>query len=242
MSGHPPPRVLRLERCDSTNAEARRRAETGERGPLWIVADRQTAGRGRSGREWASPEGNLHATWLGLWHGSPQHAALASFAACLAVADLADALTGKPTLVTLKWPNDVLVRGRKVAGVLLEGGNGWLMVGIGVNLAHAPDDARWPADVLPGATPAEALDVLAPALDRWLGTLGLEGFAPLREAWLARAARRGETMEARLPRETVKGRFVDLAADGSLMLETTRGTRRIAAGDVHFPEEAAPCS
>jgi BirA family biotin operon repressor/biotin-[acetyl-CoA-carboxylase] ligase len=234
-----------LDRVDSTNEEARRRAEAGEPGPLWITAREQTAGRGRRGRAWQAPPGNLAATCLLRPRGTAAEAALVSFAACLAVADLFETLApGVP--VGLKWPNDALLNGRKAAGVLLEGagegrGVAWLAVGIGVNLAaHPPaEPGAWEATSIlaeTGRTPDAdaALQVLADAFARWTALMDRAGFAPLRSAWLARAARLGQKVTARLPRETVEGVFADLAPDGSLVLSQDGRLRRIQAADVFF--------
>ncbi|MGG7565946.1 biotin--[acetyl-CoA-carboxylase] ligase [Rhodovulum sp. DZ06] len=231
---------------DSTNEEARRLARQGEAGPVWLLGLRQTGGRGRRGREWTSPEGNLYATLLLRPGMGPGAAALYSFVACLAVADLLDrAAPGAE--VALKWPNDALLNGGKVAGVLLESeGDGravhWLAVGIGVNLASAPPrapDAAFPpiaaAEVAPPPSPEQALDILAEAWDRWDALYRAEGFAPIRAAFLARAARIGEIIEARLPQETIRGLFADLDEDGRLVLDTGETRRRISAADVFFP-------
>lgn len=235
-----------LDETDSTNEEARRRAEAGERGPLWIAARRQSAGRGRWGRPWSTEPGNLAATLLMPFAGTPAHAARLGFPAALGVADLlARFAPGVP--VTLKWPNDVLLAGRKASGILLENfgpaGDGRLRVamGIGVNLAHHPGQPgmRWPATSIAaetGSAPAldDALDQLAGFLDHWLAVLSRDGFGAIRTAWLARADRLGETIDARLPNGTLTGRFAEIDADGALVLETAHGTRRIAAGEVHW--------
>lgn len=237
--------LLRLEETDSTNEEARRRAAAGERGPLWIVARRQTAARGRRGRAWSAPEGNLSATCLLRPVLPPAQAALLSFAACLAVAETFDVLAPAAE-VRLKWPNDALLNGRKAAGVLLEGAGGgarldWLAVGIGLNLAHAPAPMpeAWPPTSVAAETgaapgPEDALGLLAPAFAHWARRLEHEGFAPLRAAWLARAARLGEKIVARLPSEAVEGVFADIDEAGALVLSRCGGLRRIQAADVHF--------
>ena len=237
-----------LDTIDSTSLEAARRAANGERGPLWLRAVRQTAGRGRSGRDWDSPEGNLHATLLMPVADDPARSALHSFVACLAVADTLDFLSGAPARIALKWPNDVLLDGCKVAGVLLESGltstGRWLSIGIGINLAHAPAETRWPAISVAGATgraapaPGATLDILAPAMQARIAQFTAGGFPSIRTDWLARAARLGEIVEARLPTETVRGRFETLDDDGAMLLQTGTGTRRIHAADVHFPGEA----
>src|SRR3984957_12027094 len=132
-----------FDEIDSTNAEARRRADAGERGPLWLTAKRQTAGRGRRGRAWETGAGNLAATLLTHTEKPPAEAAQISFVAALAVADLAAAFV-PASLVSLKWPNDPMIAGKKTAGILVESGphpSGglWLAGGCGGNLAAPPD-------------------------------------------------------------------------------------------------------
>ncbi len=238
-----------LAEVDSTNAEAARLAAAGAP-QTWILAGVQTGGRGRRGRVWSSPRGNFHATLLCYPQASAAEAALRSFAAALALHDALGALTGLPAAFALKWPNDVLLNGGKVAGILLESaGQGdrvtHLAIGIGVNLIAAPDPALLDPGALRPVTvlaetghriaPEVLLDRLAPALAGWEERLATEGFAPLRTAWLARAARLGETVVARTQAETVTGTFTDLAADGALILTTPQGRRAIPAADVFFP-------
>lgn len=237
-----------LEETRSTNADARERALAGERGPLWIAARRQLAGRGRRGRAWTGLEGNLFTTGLYVLQAEPGRVAELSFAAALAVAEVCDAALRDPAVTRVKWPNDVLVNGRKVAGILLEsgqapGGGLWLGVGIGINLAAAPGDSERPAISLAeagGAISREAaLDTLVAGFERWRGRWMRDGFGPLRDAWLARAHGLGARCEARLERETVSGTFADLGPDGSLRLDLDDGGRRyISAGDVFFPDGA----
>lgn len=237
--------VLWFDEIDSTNAEARRRAEAGETGPVWLAARRQSAGRGRRGRPWASDTGNLFATLLLVTSRPAGEAAQASFLAALAVADLLDAFA-TPGAVAIKWPNDVTLGGQKASGILLESGarpDGglWLAVGIGVNLvAHPPaEPGAWDATSLLAETgrapdPDAALEILADAFARWTALMDRAGFAPLRSAWLARAARLGQKVTARLPRETIEGVFADLAPDGALVLSQDGRLRRIQAADVFF--------
>ena len=234
-----------LDEIDSTNEEARRRAGAGAGTPLWIAARRQTAGRGRRGRIWVGPEGNLCATALLRPRLTPREAALLSFAACLAVAETLEAVAPMAQ-VALKWPNDALLNGRKAAGVLLESaGRGaaldWLAVGVGLNLARHPEPApeAWPptsvlAETGAAPSPDFALERLAAAFALWAGRLETEGFAPLRVAWLARAARLGQKIVARLPEERVEGVFSDLDAGGALVLTGPTGLRRVHAADVFF--------
>ena len=240
-----------FDTLDSTNAEARRRAEAGEAGPLWIVARRQTAGRGRRGRAWSTESGNLAATCLLITDRPPADAARIAFTAALAVFDAAAAFVGEERL-TLKWPNDLLLDGRKAAGVLVESGaraDGrlWLAVGIGLNLAHAPAAER-PTTALalhlrPGAaapTVERAAEALAEAFARRMTLWEHGGFEAVAQAWTARAAHLGDPCEARLPNETVRGVAEGLDPDGALRLRLDDGAvRRITAGDVFPTGEAA---
>ena len=155
MTDHPA--IEAYDEIDSTNAEARRRAEAGAGGPVWITAAVQTAGRGRRGRAWSTERGNLAATLLMTTDLPPAEAAQVSFVAALAACDLADACLGQGA-ARLKWPNDVLVHGRKAVGILVESGARqdarlWLAVGIGVNLKHAPTNVERPATAeVPGTS------------------------------------------------------------------------------------------
>lgn len=238
-------RILALEEVDSTNSEARRRADAGETGPLWITARRQTAGRGRRGRSWETGAGNLAATLLMVTDKPPRQAAELSFVAALAVSDLVAAYL-PPERVMLKWPNDVMVSGRKIAGILVESGARpegglWLALGIGINLASAPVAADRPATTLaqetklPPPEPAVALEGLAEAFGDWLGRWEARGFVPIAEAWTERAYGLGEHCSARLPDETIEGLAEGLERDGALRLRLADGgIRRITAGDVFF--------
>ncbi len=237
--------VASFDTLDSTNEEARRRASAGERGPLWIWAKHQTAGRGRRGREWESPEGNLMTTLLLAPGVTAPDAARLSFVAALAVHDLAATYASR-SAVRVKWPNDILIDGKKAAGILLESSGDagvdvlpWVAVGIGVNLVHAPTAALHPATFI-GAhgaapSPAEALAALAEAWETRFRVWRVSGFAAIREDWLAIAAGLGQPIEVRLSGETLKGRFETLMPDGALSLLLPDGTRRaITAGEVFF--------
>jgi BirA family biotin operon repressor/biotin-[acetyl-CoA-carboxylase] ligase len=239
------PPIEALDAIDSTNAEARRRAEAGIAGPLWITAGLQTAGRGRRGRSWESRTGNLFATLLDRTDKPPAEAAQLSFVAALAVADLAAAYV-PPALVSLKWPNDPMIAGRKTSGILVESGPHpagglWLAVGIGVNLAWPPENPERPATAFaehmraPPPAPLEALDVLAASFDRWRAVWDRLGFPPIAEAWTAKAHGLGERCTVRLPDATLQGVAEGLDPDGALRLRTASGlVRRITAGDVFF--------
>jgi BirA family biotin operon repressor/biotin-[acetyl-CoA-carboxylase] ligase len=233
---------------DSTNAEAARLAPD-LAGPTWLLALRQTAGRGRRGRAWADPPGNFAATLVMRVDGGAAAAAQRSFVAALALADALTQATGRPESIALKWPNDVLLNGGKVAGILLEtAGQGGILaplaIGIGVNLAHAPDagalepGAVPPTSVLPttGAQldPETFLALLAPAFAAWEARLTTHGFAPLRRAFLDRAARLGETVTARTGSDTLVGAFADIDPTGALVLTTPHGRRAVQAADIFF--------
>ncbi|WEK59359.1 MAG: biotin--[acetyl-CoA-carboxylase] ligase [Candidatus Brevundimonas phytovorans] len=244
--------VLILDETDSTNAEARRRAEAGEPGPLWITARRQTAGRGRRGRKWESESGNLASTLLLLTRKSPAEAAQLTFAASLAVADLLDRYV-PPALVTIKWPNDVLLDGRKTSGILIESGPApsgglWLAVGIGVNLSQTPDETERPATciaehlangIVSPPSVEEAAKALAETFGVWLDRWTTLGFQPILDAWTARTPGLHGPCTARLTHETLTGVADGVEADGSLRLKLPDGSLRvISAGDVFFGEAA----
>lgn len=233
---------------DSTNAEAARLAPS-LTSPAWILALRQTAARGRRGRAWAMAEGNFAATLVMRPTERPEVVALRSFVAALALHDAFVAVTGRPAPFALKWPNDVLLSGGKVAGILLESlGQGTrvahLAIGIGVNLVAAPTLA----EVEPGATPpvsllgetglrvtpVELLDALAPAYAGWEARFVTEGFAPIRAAWLARAARIGQPVTARTGTEVLQGTFETIDETGALVLVMAQGRRAIPAAEVFF--------
>jgi BirA family transcriptional regulator, biotin operon repressor / biotin---[acetyl-CoA-carboxylase] ligase len=242
VAGLPP--IIAFDEIDSTNAEARRRAEAGEAGPVWITAARQSAGRGRRGRAWETGSGNLAASHLFTTTKPPAEAAQVSFLAALAVADLAAAFV-PASLVSLKWPNDPLIGGVKASGILVEsgqqGGALWVVTGIGVNLAAAPMAAERPATTFathmtaPPPAPLDALNILAESFERWLTLWNSAGFEPIAEAWTRRAHGLGEACVARLGHETVEGVAEGLDTDGALRLRLADGSlRRISAGDVFF--------
>ncbi len=234
-------RIEQVAEIDSTNEAIRLRALAGEAAGLVIRADRQSAGRGRRGRAWSSPAGNLYASLLLRPERPIAEAAALGFAAVMAIGDVAEAVLPAAAQVRHKWPNDLLVNGRKASGLLLEAEPGFLVLGIGVNIARHPEDTPYPATDLvsegAAALPPQAL------LERFLAAFAplhaaweAAGFAALLPGWRRRAAGVGEAIEVRLERETVTGLFQDLGPDGTLRLALSDGTeRRIAAGDVYFP-------
>ena len=220
----------------STNDEARRLAREGAAEGTVVTALEQTAGRGRHGRGWASPPGNLYLSLLLRPGLPPGRLGELAFLAGLAVAETAAALLPAGRAVTLKWPNDVLVDGAKTAGILIEQEGEAAILGIGLNLAHCPADTPYPATALAAAgaeadvaaARARLLERLAAALSCWRG----EGFAAIRAAWLARAHPLGAALSVRLPEGVIAGRFAGLDPAGALLIETANGPRRITSGEV----------
>lgn len=226
----------------STNADALARARQGERGPLWVVAARQTAGRGRRGRKWVSEPGNLYATLLltdpALAEYWPQLSFVAALAIHDAVVEIAPAL--KPELA-IKWPNDLLLSGKKFAGILIEGENGHdgvVVVGIGVNCVRHPLRVDHPATDLAEAGAAIVPEALFRALSaKMIGRLAQwnrgEGFSTVRADWLARAVGLGKDIVVRLPDRELAGIFEALDERGALILRRSDGSSAtITAGDV----------
>lgn len=233
---------------DSTNAHALREAPALS-GPAWFLGLEQTAGRGRRARAWASPRGNFHGSLLLFPAERPDQVALRSFAAALALRDALVTLTGLPQAFSLKWPNDVLLNGAKVAGILLEAsstgaGVQALAIGIGVNLIAHPDQSVLEEGALPAVSllsetgmrvaPAAFLDALAPAYAKWEAVFTAQGFAPLREAWLSQAAKIGEQIRARTGKDTFYGVFETIDSQGNLILATATGQMAIPAAEVFF--------
>jgi BirA family biotin operon repressor/biotin-[acetyl-CoA-carboxylase] ligase len=230
---------------DSTNEEARRLAAAGEVGPVWLRADRQTAGRGRRGRSWESPPGNLAATLLIAPGKAASECAQLSFVTAIAAADTASNVAPGAD-IKVKWPNDILANGKKLSGILLEstsGGDGalaYLAIGIGMNLAHFPPDTEFPATSLAALgvsvpSPSAALVQLAAHFAKWYDTWMTNGFSPIQDAWLARAAGLGTRIRARLTHEETSGVFEGIDGTGALILREGQGrVRMISAGEVFF--------
>lgn len=235
--------VVRFDEIDSTSEEARRRAAAGDTGPNWLVTGSQTAGRGRLGRQWSSPRGNLYTTALLPFPGTLQEAALACFSAGLALIDAAKALGVDTTQLKLKWPNDALVGSAKLAGILIETGmlHGklWMAAGFGVNVEVAPERADRVTTCLTalsgGAdlTPSKLLAALDVAFRARLFRLLSEGFGSTREAWLANAAALGAKVELSPVSGRVEGVMAGLAEDGALILRLPDGSEtHIRAGEI----------
>jgi BirA family biotin operon repressor/biotin-[acetyl-CoA-carboxylase] ligase len=241
-------RAVALDETGSTNDDAGRAARDGAPEGTLVWARRQLKGRGRRGRTWVSPEGNLHLSIVLRPNVPPARAGEIAFVAALAAAE-ACASFARAADVRCKWPNDVLVDGRKCAGLLIESSItsaalDWIVAGIGINLAAHPDDAEYPATHLAAhagraIAVEEGLAALAAAFagryDEWRRL----GFKPIRESWLARAAGIGKSVRVRLESEEFTGTFTGLAGDGALVVTLPDGTtRRITAGDVFLPGDA----
>jgi BirA family biotin operon repressor/biotin-[acetyl-CoA-carboxylase] ligase len=227
------------DRLDSTNAEALRLARAGERGPLWITAAAQTSGRGRRGRTWVSEPGNLYASLLLTEPSPPDRAAELSFVAALAVHDaIAACAPAFASRLTLKWPNDCLLDGKKLAGILIEGEGRSVVVGIGVNCAHHPAEAAYPATDLAAAgadvTPERLFTALSGSMLRRLGQWDRgAGFSTIRCEWLDRAFGIGQPIRLALPDGERHGRFESVDERGSLILRLQDGSSEaITAGEI----------
>ena len=234
---HTPPalQVEVADQLDSTSTELLRRAPRRDIHGAVLAAEWQTAGRGRRGRHWASPVGNLYTSAIVRPDCPAARAAELGFVAALAVADMVPA--GRP--VRLKWPNDVLVEGAKVAGILPESSIGadgqaeHVILGIGVNVGFAPElpEMRYPGACL-GGTVEIALETLAAALAQRLARWRRDGFEPVRAEWLAKAGPLGLEVDVKLGEELVQGRFAGMDREGALLLDTAAGPRRIVAGEL----------
>lgn len=237
--------LVALDRIDSTNEEAHRRARSGAPEGTLVWAREQTGGRGRRGRAWSSPPGNLYVSLLLRPAVPPAEAAQLGFVAAVAMAETLCACLPGERQLRVKWPNDLLIDGAKVAGILPEAEAAGasvaaLVLGMGINLASHPANTPYPATSL-GAAGADVaiealLESLAGHLHLWYRRWQEAGFAPIRARWLDFAAGLGQAIEVRLEAATLKGRFAALDASGALDLELADGGHRlVSAGDVFYP-------
>lgn len=237
-----------LDETGSTNADVLAEARTGSQGQLWLTAGRQVSGRGRQGRVWVSEPGNLYATALLIDPAPIERIGTLPFVAATA---LHTALAGLPGMehhqLRLKWPNDLLVDGSKISGILLESdrlNNGSVAVacGFGVNIAHHPAPALYTAtDLTELGVKAAPQDVFTRLADSFEAVLNAwdhgRGFAAIRHEWLSHAKGRGEPVRVNLAGTSVEGIFEDIDMDGCLLLRHRDGTiQKISAGDVFFPQ------
>ncbi len=221
----------------STNADMIALARSGVEEGVWLRAERQTQGRGRHGRAWSSPTGNLYASTIVRLRASDPPAPTLALVAAVALEECVSAYL-KGEALRLKWPNDLLLDGAKLSGILLERADAAVVIGIGVNLADRPDlpDRRTTSLAEHGVTvdPAEFVETLAATFARWIGRWRGEGLAPVRARWLERAHPPGTALSAASAEGgTVEGLFDGLDRDGALILRLADGTRRVIhAGDV----------
>ncbi len=242
--------LITLDRVDSTNEEIKRRAELGAVDGSMVWALEQTSGRGRRGREWTSPRGNLYCSLL-LRPSYPASKAMQlGFVTAVVVAELVAETLQNSARVTCKWPNDVLVNGRKISGILIESSSAggttldWLAIGVGINVVSHPQQAesQYPATSLEAegareVTLPKLLERYCRCLERWISTWNEFGFAAIRQAWLQRAHGLHEPILVRLENETFEGVFANMDEDGALVLEQNGVNRLIVVGDV-FPANA----
>ncbi len=230
--------IRTIPETGSTNADLLALAANGSPEGLWLRAERQTAGRGRQGRVWQSPGGNLYASTIVRLRPSDPSAATLALVTAVALEEGVRAYLGERDDLRLKWPNDLLLDGAKLSGILLERAGDAVVIGIGVNLAHHPEGLDRPATSLAAhgvvPDPADFLETLAAAFARWLDRWRGQGLAPVRERWLARAHVPGTALTARLPDGTaLDGIFEGLDGGGALILRLADGTARVIhAGDV----------
>ncbi len=236
-------RHIRLDITESTNRDARELASEADFGPIWITATQQLGGRGRNGREWISPAGNFYGSYLFPTELSKARLGQYSFVAALAVFDALSELYPAGGF-SLKWPNDTLLDGAKISGLLLETGTthhqAWVIVGIGINLVTHPENLSYAATDLMSVSgetvrPELVLTQLNRFFEKWAVTLEQSGFSLLRDAWLNRAHKIPGPVRVNLPDDTFEGEAIDLGQDGALHVRLASGTiRKVHAGDV-FP-------
>ncbi|WP_208999919.1 biotin--[acetyl-CoA-carboxylase] ligase [Stappia sediminis] len=245
MPGVPGYRFRAYSSVGSTNALAMDAAQAGDTGKLWIVGMEQTAGRARRGRDWTSERGNLYASLLIVDPAPPERIGELPMVAAVALADAVEAACGVLGVVKLKWPNDLLIEGRKISGILLEAltldaHRRAIVCGFGVNCAHHPDLGLYPAGDLAGfgfrATSDAVFSHLARKMSEKLEAWSYpDGFADIRTGWLKRATGVGERINVRFADREIAGVFLGIDTDGRLRLRLDNGEiDRISAGDVFF--------
>jgi BirA family biotin operon repressor/biotin-[acetyl-CoA-carboxylase] ligase len=221
----------------STNADLIALAASGTGEGFWLRAERQTGGRGRQGRVWQSPPGNFYGSTLVRLRASDPAPATLALVAAVALEEAARVHAPEAAL-SIKWPNDLLLGGAKLAGILLERAGDAVVVGIGVNLAHHPEGLDRPVTSLAAHGPAPDVatfaETLAESFERWIARWRGEGLAPVRERWIARAHAAGTALAATLPDgQRIEGLFDRLDGDGALILRLADGSvRAIHAADV----------
>lgn len=232
--------------CESTNNIAVQAAIGGQQSPLWVIAGRQTGGRGRKGRTWVSEPGNLYTSLVFRPQLAPKDLTALPYVAALSVRDAVIALGASSAEAQCKWPNDILLNGKKVSGILIESSArsaeklDYIVIGIGINLAHFPSNAAFPATSLKEqlgklATPQQAIQALARSLRARLDVWDVNDFDPVREEWTACAWGLGQTRVVSTASESFEATLIGLDENGGLLAKTPEGiVREIVAADI-FP-------
>jgi len=238
-------RIKHLQETMSTNEDVKIAAVSGEDEGFAVLAARQTAGKGRQGKQWISPEGNMYLSFLLRPNCPMVDVGFYAFVTALAVCDAV--LEFVPNAdIQLKWPNDVLVDGKKISGILLESSpapNGvveWLVIGAGINVKHSPSTASYPTTSLAEAgkqvvSVQQVVESFLRHFDYWRQALSEKGFVAIRSAWLEKAKK--GPLGVHLADKTLFGEFEDLDENGKLILKLADGSKHsIAAGDIFFNE------
>ena len=233
---------VRLSETDSTNDEAFRRAASGEGGPFWLTADRQTGGRGRRGRSWVSNEGNLFATLVYPVSRLPEPIGVLPLVSALAVRNTISRAVGDKNRITIKWPNDVLCDGKKMSGILIEQQQldkcALVAIGVGINITSRPEIENYPTACLAefggDLSANDVWAILADNFEICFSTWrGRDGFSGIRAEWLRHAAGLGETIIIAGEKSSKAGIFTTLDVNGYLVLQNKDGrTEKISTGDV----------
>lgn len=231
--------IVQLDAVGSTNEEAKILARNGAAEGTIVTAARQTAGKGRQGNHWLSEPGNLYMTLVLRPHVPAAESGQLSFLAAVALAQAAEKVLPAGAKITLKWPNDLLLNGKKAAGILLETEANagktidWLVMGMGLNIAHAPDNAISLGQMGGHIAPLDMMHIVRGEIMALYQIWQRDGFAPIRKAWLARAAHRDQEINVRLPAETFRATFLGIDETGALHIKLPNGQERhIASGEV----------
>ncbi len=240
-------RLKTVDQIGSTSDLCRSLAEAGEPEGFAVCAAEQTQGRGSRGRAWQSQRGNLFLSALLRPIGPAREAGLWALLAGVAIAEALEGFDG----IQLKWPNDILRNGAKLGGVLIDcatddrGGLAWIVIGIGLNLAHAPEGLGRATASLEGRIRPDTLaPLILERIAHWRRVRILEGFSDMRAAWLRHALPKGTGMQIRLRSGVVSGTFEGIGEDGRLLLHTGERVQGFATGEIWLaaPPKPDPCA
>lgn len=225
--------LIELQSVGSTNEHLKNLAREGAPAFTVVWTHDQTAGKGRQGNTWTSFMGNLYMSMLLRPDTGASQAGQLSFVAAVALAETVKTFLPASTQISLKWPNDLLLNGKKAAGILLEAEEGWVVIGMGMNVVAAPEGA---ASLRSFGAVVEAGQLLEKISLRLQGLYGIwqkNGFAPIRREWLAFAHNIGNTINVRLPKESFEGKFIGIDDTGALQVELQDGSKRhVSSGEV----------